>query len=98
MHISQLHLYTYAPTQLISGTLEVSHDGVKVQVELSESDRHRIQDICVGAFLAERQKIVDTVLNNSPAFTALAPPQDIEEGEFTAVEISNRHDDEEIPF
>ena len=74
MHISQLHLYTYTPTQLIDGTLEIAHDGGKVILTLSEADRNAIQQICVNAFIVDRQKIVNQLLADTPALIALEPP------------------------
>lgn len=86
MHISSLVLYTYTPNELINGVLEIAHEGAKVTVNLSEQDRENIQTICVNAFLAERQKIADELLANSPAFVALeAPDNNAEDAEFESV-------------
>ena len=86
MHISSIHLWTYDPNTLISGNVEITHDNVTTRLNISELDRHRIQDIVVNAFLAEREHIAHTILNNSPAFVALEPPKnEIEEAEYVPI-------------
>jgi hypothetical protein len=92
MHISQLHLYTYSPNQLVTGTLKIAYDGGAVEIELSEADRQLITDICVNAFVAERQRIAEQLLLNTPAYVALpsssATPVDAEFAEVN----------DEVPF
>lgn len=84
MHISQLFLSSYSPTTLIDGSLKVKADEHEVTIQLSEADRMAIQNICTQAYLADRQKIVDKLLSESPAYIALFS------------EVSDQSDD--VPF
>ena len=92
MHITTVFLNTYSPNNPITGHCDIEHEGVKLTINFSEAECATIQQICVDAYTAHKQKAIDALMEHSPAYVGLpAPEQEGEEAEFTTI-------DYEIPY
>ena len=100
MHISTLYGSTYSQNVLIKCHADIAHEDTVVKINLSEADCEAIQRIVTNAFLAERQKLAEAVLNNSPAYIALPPePEPVhEEAEFEPCPVPDAELDDGINF
>lgn len=86
MHISQMYLSTYQQHKPITGSATVTHEETIITVKFNEEECAAIQNIAVKAYERQQRAAANIILNNTPALTALPPPEpEADEAEFEEI-------------